>query len=263
MNQPDSDTVSIVAHSSFSVTDFSTRWQRARIGSILKVLPDIKEGSESEMIHEASKQSEETHDLILKELFHNCWRLGQSTKRFFGLSWELDDFKDVLEKESIPCLKGEWTRSAEHVVLKRSGCRQGTETGSFACSYWREALDGIVMGCGQSVHYARLKNTLFDSAPCEDIFFLEKMESQHLYPPVPDSILTTLNPVMASISRMHVTVQFRGLRDGNLYYELLAKPSLSCSSVLSIARNLLQQALNKHLPHIKLVDVAPRSVLVS
>lgn len=263
MNQTDSDTFSIVGHSSFSIEEFLSRWQRARTACLLKMLPEATQLTEQALLQEASKLPEDSQNHILKELFHNCWRLGQSTKRFFGLSWDLEDFADVLQTESIPCLKGTWSRSREHVVLKRPGCHQGQSIGSFACHYWREAVDGIVMGCGQSVHYARLKNTFFDNDPCEDVFFLENTGSEHLYPPVPESMLATLKPVMESISRIQVTVQLRGYRDGNLYYQFHTKDSLSCSSVPSIARNLLQQAVHKHLPNITLVDVEPKSVSIS
>lgn len=263
MNQVDSETINIVMHDAFSAEDFLSRWQQARISSLLKAIPHATDRSESALLQHASKLAEETRDQILKDVFLCSWQLGQSTKRYFGLIWEIHDFKDVLNQSKIRCLQGDWTSTSNHAVLQRPGCEQGSSLGSFVCNYWREAVDGIVMGCGASARYARLKNKMLNDNQCEDVFFLEEDAEKNLYPPVPDTMLATLKPVLASISRLKISVELKGLRDGHLYYDLVTDPSLNCSSVPSIASNLLQQQMNKHFPQIKLVSVSPRSVMDS
>lgn len=263
MNQSDVETIPIVALDTFSIADFMSRWQRARITSLLELFPEGAGQSEDSLIRMAATQPQDTRDHVLKNLFRNCWRLGQSTKRFFGMTWELDDFKEVLTRGSVPCLRGEWGGTKNHLALKRQGCVEGTSMGSFVCDYWREAMDGLVMGCGSDARYVRLKNKLLGDDQCEDVFFLESDAASHRYAPIPEAMLTTIAPVLQSISRMQLTIDLKGIGDGNLYYELISKPSLSCSSVPSIARTMFQQAVTKHFPHLKIVDVSPRSVLVS
>ncbi len=263
MNQSDLETTPIVAHANFSVADFLSRWQRARVATLLSAIPDSTDLSENALIRCAATRPTDIRDQILKELFRNCWRLGQSTKRFFAMTWELDDFKDILAHGTIPCFRGEWIGTGKHLTLKRTGCNDGSTIGSFACDYWREALDGIVMGCGDSARYVRWKNKVLGDDYCEDVYFLESDATSHRYAPISPNVLAALAPTLESIARLRITINLKGINGDDLYYELLSQDSLGCSSVPSIARTMFQKAVAKHFPRLKIVDVSPRSVLVS
>ena len=151
--------VPVLAHRDFSAGDFSRLWRSARIAALkplITKLPPLpaqlpQAGQELRLLRFLPA---ERRDDALRGVFDNSWKLGRSAVRYLGLQWELSDLHEVLTSVGIACLTGRWTQHNGALVLNRAGCAPARTIGSFYCDYWREAIDGLVMGVGGDERYA-------------------------------------------------------------------------------------------------------------
>jgi hypothetical protein len=147
----------VILHEKFQVGELALRWRKARVsalssvmGAELSVSDPYSEYELLKKIHEADRER------ALRAVFDYSRKLGLSLTKFLGLSWELDDLAEILPHLQLGCFSGAWNQKNGARVLERSGaCESLSASGSFGCDYWREALDGFVMGVGENERFTR------------------------------------------------------------------------------------------------------------
>lgn len=252
--------LSVVAHSQFDHNEFLSRWSQARVQSLRKISgvsdPNLEEWMLLKNLNPAQR------DLALKSVFDFSRRLGQSAVRYFSLVWEISDLKEVLEKSTHPCLQGAWNISPSGAhVLKRQGCSPAKEVGSFYCDYWREAIDGLVMGVGEEERFARHESVEHGDSSCVDVFFTEGSSSQRLdkrFGEIPEKMREPLQKIQSRFSKMNLSVEFQGYAEGTLFYQF---ESQGCGGSSTLTQQLFVRDVAKVFPELKLKNCSARAVI--
>lgn len=262
----------------FDIQDFHQRWFKARIAALRKAGADLSrapqdEAGELALIDSYFKpdslltpaEDDIRKDTLLKHVFEHSRQLALSLSRHLGLSFEAGDFRMLLESSSVPCTQGTWETRFNSVVLSRPGCGACPASGARACDFWREALDGLVVGLGETERLARHACVRHGDAQCVDVIFAEtpSRKGQSLaWGPLPDGMREELEMATKAFGDgRNVTIELKGLNEGVLHYEMKNRdPNPACwdSGILTVAfRNLIQ---GRH-PGLEVREISPRPVL--
>jgi hypothetical protein len=234
--------------------NFYNRWAKARISAIRKVIDSdlelpIPEETEKglllqlfEFVDDCTEaQSDKMKTLLYRNIFDFSRALGLGLSKKFGVAFELAEFREILSKSTIPCVQGTWESRESAEVLTRKGCDYCTPIGSFACDYWREAIDGLVMGLGESERFVRHASLRHGDSQCVDVFFLEsnkRSKASHAWGKIPEHIA----PIMTSLCKefeneFKVSIIVKGMKEGVLYYELKDPTDFECGQGSNLIKN--------------------------
>ena len=266
----------------FNVDDFHRRWTRARISSLCQASKNVTQSdlsdSQVDSLLEADlvdnyflKNSEITsaeriksRDTLLRKIFDNSRLLGRSLSKHLGMTFEIQDFQNLLERSAIPCVQGQWESRKSARVLKRSGCAFCTKSGADACDYWREALDGLVMGLGEKERLARHASIRHGDNACIDVFYFETegpKETAMAWGPLPEHMTGSLMEICDEFkSKMKTSILLKGLSEGVLYFEFKSSTDNHCGGT-HLLTSVFQSKLQKSYPGLQVQEVTPRAVL--
>ena len=235
--------------------DFAGRWKRARGAAIRHFLGEFMPVREEEAI---SKVASADREILLRRVFENSKRLGESAKWYFGVECEPADFKDLLCSSGVPCFHGAWRAMEEGYVLERPACPEQTTGSTFACEYYKQAVEGLVMGLSDGVRHIRHESPV-SGAACKDLFVIS--QAAHLFfAPIPDRLLRPLEEAAQRLLHEQIRVALLGQAEGVIFYhwELLRKEGCR-----DYGREVLEALERSLAPDVAVVlrDVTPRSVL--
>lgn len=249
----------------FSIDDFYARWKSSRTAAIRAVI-----APSNPMTHDTHDETdllmrveEKDRDPVLKNVFDNSRKLGISVVRYLGLSWETSDMADILKHAPMPCLHGEWQPTLTGVMLQRAGCLAVKQLGAFYCDYWREALDGFVMGVGVSERYARHASVGHGDAVCTDVFFddaLNHAGEKSRYGEMPEKLKLLLADVHTRFKQMDITLTLKGISEGVLYYCLESAKGPLCGDRGRELHASFVQDVRSRMPGLRLRDASPLAV---
>ena len=273
----------------FDSLDFNQRWLKARISAFPEIGPEEANSESTRQASNTAKESflvesylvnlffthiesesmepeekEKAKDTLLKGIFDRSRKLAMSLSKRLGITFEVQDFQSLLTQSNIPCLKGDWTASENARTLNRKGCDYCVESGSHACDYWREALDGLVMGLGEKERLARHATVRHGDAICTDVFFTESNRSEAealAWGPLPEHMALDLFEIAAYFHRTTgISIILKGFREGVLFFEFTSSTDLLCgnSNLLGLKFHGL---VKEKFPGLTLKDVTPQAVL--
>ncbi len=256
-------------HTSFhvekTIQELRERWLRAREASFQKVLAQIS--SESEGLAKLDNIEEEKFEELLKSVFLNSRNLGVSYQKAKNLTWEKSDFTDFAKDLGSPCLNGIWQKKPTAYVLRRSGCSIGKAAGPRYCQYWREAIDGLVVGISDDVGFVRNSSLSVGDESCVDVFFDEEASptdaiwnNENKWGVLPEDLKGDLELIQQKFNDMKIDLKFLGLSERNLLYKLEPKENLTCGSAGNIYRSHLEKLVKEKFPHYNLKDASPVAV---
>ena len=258
----------------FNVDDFHQRWTRARISSLRQASKSAQLDSsiEADLVDDYFLQTSkiglaartESKDTLLRKIFDNSRLLGRSLSKHLGMTLEVQDFQSLLERSAIPCVQGQWESRKSARILKRSGCAFCTKSGADACDYWREALDGLVMGLGEKERLARHASIRHGGNACIDVFYSDAegpKEGSLAWGPIPEHMAPGLTEICDEFSRqMKTSIVLKGLREGVLYFEFKFPTDDHCGGT-QLLISAFQRALLKIYPGLLAHEITPRAVL--
>lgn len=237
--------------------DFDDRWKRARMAAQRKALGALTH--ENEELNLKAVSHEQREDL-LRAVFENSKRLGESIRWHFGAEWEISDFYDVISKLDFQCFKGSWKTINEGVVLERAGCDAERHCGSYACDYFKEAMEGLVLGVSNEVTFARHESRGHGSQDCKDLF-LNCNADELTFAPLTKELIAILEVVNGRMTGEGVEVTSPGQAEGVLYYSWRIHRGESCRDVSSLVEKALTLALTESLVETKIKDITPRAII--
>lgn len=248
-----------------TILDLKSRWLRAREYSISKVIATAN--SEISFFFEINLISEEVFEDLLKVIFLNSRNLGLSYQKAKNLSWERIEFINYAKSLGSPCLNGEWEQRSTASVLTRKGCKEGIQLGHRYCQYWREAIDGLVIGLSEDIGFVRNNTVTIEDDLCVDIFYDDESiptdaiwNNSNKWGQLPPAIQSDLATIEQKFNEMKVDLKFLGLSEKTLYYKLEPKENLTCGTAGNIYRNHLEGLIKEKFPLIKLKDASPVAV---
>lgn len=249
--------------------DLAGRWRRARHDALLAVFAEHP-ASKPELAGDPGDEALLRRalaldvDLALRKVFDNSRRLGEGFRRFYGRSLELPELPmalGILGQTDAACLAGSFTTADDEPALEltRDGC-QWADHGAPACNWWREAINGLILGLTGDLRHARHASRGHGDPCCVDAIHADP-ESRRRFGPIPDD----LRQGLADVARMVVSfdstarVEFLGVSEGVLYYQLPASCGVDRSRIRP--QPLLERGVQRRFPQLALREVTPRSVL--
>lgn len=245
------------------ISDLAARFRHARRAALRAIVPDAIDRESEEDLLIRALGSADASDLE-RRVFENCLALGRSFARFFGATLSLADLPRVLPELGSPCLDGVFAIDSADpaLTLLREGCAsllgaRGTPHDGRACSYWREAIEGLVLGLTGGVVMSRHERRGGGSERCVDVFHLDP-HGPHRFGPIPDDARGVLAVVqrLAHAFDSSVDVEFLGVNESVLHYRVRRREP---SSVVSIA-SLVERSVRRRLPHLSVRQVTERAV---
>ena len=258
---------------SFDFHDFLNRWRRARIRALVE-LARLSENADLDETELLASVPSDRHDEALRQIFDVSRTLGLSAARYLGMTWELDDLSDVLGQSGLPCIGGAWLGGSDqtHRVLHRDGCSGGRKIGPLWCDYWREALDGLVMGVGEDERLARHASVGHGDSECVDVLFLDERVrtvplaseeaggSSRRYGEIPDAMREILQPIAERLEKSRAKLYLDGFSEGILYYRIESPDGPVCGPGGRLVHESFQRDASKLFQDLRFQDTGPLAV---
>lgn len=257
----------------FDQKEFHDRWLKARISAIGKAAPseNLNGHSEFDLIDQyfstfpnsTPEENTKKKDSLLRNIFDHSRALAISLSKHLGLSFEIGDFQDLLSKSQIPCYQGQWEARSTARILTRNGCDSCKNSGANACDYWREAVDGLVMGLGEKERFARHASMRHGDSSCVDVLFFESETTKEnlALGPIPDHMAPNIQAAVEEFERkMNAPIILKGLSEGILYFEFKASNDNMCGSG-NLLTLTFQRKVQKFYPGLSVKEVSPCAVL--
>lgn len=272
--------VKIINHPQFDIKDFSHRWEKARISALKAALKNwaLDNSIELQSLNESQLLSlviPENRESILRAVFDSSRKFGMNASRFFKMSFEILDLAEVLQELSIPCFQGKWRNHNAAYVLERKGCEMLASFGALGCDYWRESLDGLVVGVGEDERLARHRSQGHGDTECVDVLFTENYTPPRVigaetaaspkpksskYGPVPTALVSALDPIRQRFQQMKIQLALEGVSEGTLYYRLDADEGVLCGAGGKLLHDSLIREVATHFPELLVQDCSPLAV---
>lgn len=216
----------------------------------------------------------DARDQVLRRVFDQSRKFGLNASKFLGLTFEASDLGEILGKSDISCLGGIWKSHNAAFVYTRPGCASFKNLGRLGCDYWREALDGLVMGVGENERIARHRSLGHGDAECVDIIFTETftlprvvrsgsssdIRTELKYGEIPGEILEKLEPVVHRFKKMKIELVLAGISEGTLYYRLDPEKGVLCGAGGKLMHDTFLRDTKKLFPDLLVSDVSPLAV---
>lgn len=236
------------------IEDLANRFRFARRSALLSVCPESKALDEGELLGLALERDSAA---IHKRVFENSLKLGWGFTRFYGHEIQLGDLPSVLGQLQVPCAMGAWSAPRDGALRwEREGCGPNGARKA-VCDYWREALDGLVLGLGGGTHHARHASRGAGGSACVDVLFVDP-ESPLRYGPIPAEMRPALDRVVALAKSFDSQreLEFVGLSEDVLFF----RESAAVEGGVSV-RSFVERAVQRRYPQLHLMDTSPRPVL--
>lgn len=247
-----------------TILELSDRWLRAREAAFKKVFS--KDKTESEFLTDIGRVEQTQFEELLKSVFLNSRNLGLSYQKANNLTWEKSDFTTFAKDLGSPCLGGIWEKKTSAHVLSRQGC-SGKSVGQRYCQYWREAIDGLVVGISDDVGFVRNSSVGVGDDSCVDVFYDDESSptdaiwnNANKWGVLPEEIKADLELIQHKFNEMKIDLKFLGLSEKNLLYKLEPKENLTCGSAGNIYRGHLEKLVKEKFPLYGLRDASPVAV---
>lgn len=264
-----STAVSIVKDPRFDLEGFLGRWKMARI-SALQSLGAVGPVEETLLV----QLNDFDRGELLRRVFDQSRKFGLSAAKYFGLTFEITDLAEILQKSKMVCLGGGWEPHKAAFVLKRPGCAFFKVWGALGCDYWREVLDGLVMGVGENERIARHRSLGHGDSECVDILFTEEFTvprvvrtepdapgaSRPKYGPIESEVLERFEPVFTRFKQMKIQLVLEGVSEGTLYYRLDPEKGVLCGAGGKLMHETFLRDTKKLFPDLNVLDAAPLAV---
>jgi hypothetical protein len=206
----------------------------------------------------------ESWDEALKKVFDYSRKLAISASKHFKMTLETDDFRRMLEKSTIPCTQGQWSKNSSSVYVTTSRCHAAQTKEKRFCDWYKEAIDGLVMGLGDTERYVRHGAQAYGDLECVDVIYDDRpgLDADLTYAPIPPPLLGSLDDIVAKVFKTGMQLSFVGYRAGTLFYTLTNfnpdKPL--CQSSGRRAHTLVQSSVSEIFPTLGVQDASPLAV---
>jgi hypothetical protein len=238
-------------------SDLAKRWRSARRAALRAVLLESQDSqTEQQLLVEALSTDAER---VLRLVFDNSLTLGEGFRAYFRVDVPLTDLVSLLPLLETPCLPSSWTRHDDppHHRTERTGCHIGL-LHDRACDYFREAIQGLVLGLTGTVYHARYESLGHGGKRCVDALYVQS-QSPARFGPIPESLRLGLEQVQrtARMFDSSVRLDFLGLSENTLSYTLESGDGPGNLHLTTV----VEQALRRRYPDLITRDASPRAVL--
>lgn len=240
------------------ITDLAARWRRARCSALSEVL-NRRSNQEPEAALLASAL-DEAPEQALRAAFDNSLTLGQGFRRCYSADLTLPDLVRILPELGSPCVGAQWAHRPDTAAYfsERPPCVVGSEHPR-ACDYWREAVQGLVLGLTSGVHHARHESIGHGGTRCIDVLYVHSQNPAR-FAPIPEEVSAGLAALCrtARLFDSSIEIEFLGIEENVLHYTVRSNAE---KNALDLTR-IIQRGVRKRFPWLGARDVSPRAVFM-
>ncbi|MFN8576392.1 MAG: hypothetical protein U0354_06005 [Candidatus Sericytochromatia bacterium] len=226
----------------------------------LEVLDSFYKSNETNTLNSLSL-SEEKKEELLRDIFDISRKFGLKFLSENKLDYlDIKQFQEILEVLDIPCLSGVWSSDSDKAFsIKRDKCEYKEK--ALTCLFWREAIDGLTMGLGDSLRYSRHKSRYFSKdKECVDVIY-DSNKINLRWDKVPEDISIKFQPLIEKLNTKQVELNFIGYAEKTIYYKIKD----SNENLSGFRRKFLIETIEKFcsekVPEINLFEISPRAVI--
>jgi hypothetical protein len=238
--------------------DLASRWRRARCAALRAAAPDLGAHQPEEDL--LSSALDLAPDEVLRLVFEHSKQLGEGFRRFYKLDLPLTELAAFLPLLGTECLARPWTRAAGEpaYVAEHEGCAAPSQHPR-ACDYWREAIEGLVLGMTGAVRHGRHTSRGHGAPTCVDVLYVHP-QSPLRFGPIPEDLRSGLESVrrVAHAFDGATEIEFLGLSEGVLHYQSRA---LGGTGGIRI-NTVIEQGVARRFPGLATREVSARAVFV-
>lgn len=241
----------------FLANDLATRWHHARRAALRASFSESDPTqSEEDLLSLALPRDPEG---ALRRGFEYSKKLGNGFRSHHGLDLTLADLALLLPRLSTPCAGSTWTKTEHplHYRSERRGCATGRSIPR-ACDFYREALDGLVLGLSGLAYHARHESIGSGADRCVDVIYVHP-QSPVRFGPIPEDVAEGLAQVRNTTRIFDSTARldFLGISEGVLYYSLVSAPESPNLKLTTV----IERSVQRRYPGLIARDASPRAVL--
>ncbi len=238
--------------------DLAERWRRARRAALTAtVAPRSTIEGDEELLARALQEDRKG---ALRRVFDNSLRLGTSFARYHDHELSLEELPALLPQLGAPCLSCRYRpcETEPALFLEQSRCDAAT-LGAGACDWWKEAIEGLVLGVTGGIFYTRHASAGHGGGVCVGVLYIDP-ESPLRFGPIPEVMREALEGVRRTARTFHssLDVEFLGMNEGVLFYRIRRR---GCDETPLNAQSLVERGIHRRFPGVVLREVSERSVL--
>jgi hypothetical protein len=252
--------------------DLALRWSRARCAALRTVVTDADTATEEPEL--ARKAAALDPAAALSRVFEYSRILGLGFCRTYGVDLTLVDLAELIPALGAPCHPNGFTAIAQEAASRSTATRCAAAHDAAAhgeplpCDHWRESIHGLVNGLSSSVSYTRVGSHAGGASACADLLHVAP-QTPLRFTPLPAEMHTEIAAIRTLIERVDpgVKLEIFGLIDGVLHYRLDPGPGANRDTCGSKTKGcgldsgaVLQGALHRRFPTLRVADASPRAV---
>lgn len=242
----------------FDLSDFLSRWQRARMDALASSGVHATAGDFRENVAILDVPVER-RESVLRAVFECSRKLGRSLALYLGIAAEPEDIRTILVGSGIGCFSGNWSGSGEQLKVTRFGCERPARADSFFCDYWREAADGLVMGLGDEMRFWRHRSLGRGNDLCMDVISPTPDEASR-WERVPEEVVRAVGPVRERLARSGVELSLKGTSEGALIYSLSSSSGPLCGPGGKLIHDSFAREVASRCDGLRVQDASPLAV---
>lgn len=227
---------------------------------------EMKNNTKSE--HEIEKKALSNLENISEEKFELLLRKIFDLSREFGLkilaeseTLDLEKISGILNLLEIPCIEESFVYDEKNNSAKsiRNNCLCSANEKS--CQYWRESIDGLIMGLGDNERYVRHSSILYGKNDnCTDVIYDSSLNDMR-WGEIPLEILNSLNNVIEKYQKKDIQIILKGFNEKTLYFQIKDKDTNLSGFRRKFILENMEATFNKKFPDFNLFEISPRAVI--
>lgn len=247
-----------LSNKSYSSNFYSLR--ESALVDFFEIKNSTKSEIETETLSTLENISEEKLELLLRKIFDLSRELGLKILAE-SETLNLEKITEILNSLEIPCIEDSFVFDDKNNFAKstRNSCLCSANEKS--CQYWRESLDGLIMGLGDNERYVRHSSILYGKNPnCSDVIYDSSLNDMR-WGEIPLEISNSLNNVIEKYQKKDVQIILKGFNEKTLYFQIKDKDTNLSGFRRKFILENMEATFNKKFPDFKLFEISPRAVI--
>jgi hypothetical protein len=220
----------------------------------LKEFVPVENGDETAALNKLKGLPDSIFIKLLEKIYDKSRIAGKHIVKYKGDTLTTDHIISFLNKTDIPCLSSGWNLLDDESTYRRFRTSCPNTVCNRQCTYWREAVKGLVEGLGESTKYARHRSIGHGDNICVDVIY-DSENSDLKFGLISDEIEELIKPVRAELAKNQIKLILEGFSEGFLYYRLVDMDCKPDTFRYNFAKDFLIEKFREKLPKVVLFEI--------
>ncbi|MFN8671584.1 MAG: hypothetical protein U0457_05780 [Candidatus Sericytochromatia bacterium] len=222
-----------------------------------KIIKSFFSCSEYQFLNSDYEISTENLETLLRKIFDESRFLGLKQRKNNILN--LEEIISFISSLEIDCFNREIQQKDNYLSLEKKDCFYKNQN-SYICTYWKEALDGLIMGLGDQERYSRYRSIKYGkNKTCIDAFYYENNRELQ-YGEVPEKIINFIIRKNKKYSENNLQIKPLGLNENTFFYNIKDSSEISPFRKKFIIE-AFEKTFRKNFPDFIPFENSPKAVI--